>query len=115
MKVKRGYMTVQICIEEKEEIYQKFEIPINFLNNPLFMDLLDKAREVYGYHVDGPLKLPCSIDDFLDLRWRIEMENSSCRSRRFHHYQPLDHHFDHDHDHDDDNSVRHTLSFRSSC
>ncbi|KAL9248159.1 hypothetical protein vseg_021514 [Gypsophila vaccaria] len=112
MKAKRGHMKVQICSKNEKEddnvnvvLYQ---IPITYLNHPLFMDLLDKAHEVYGYHVNGPLKLPCSIDDFLDLRWKIEKENSlsSCHSsRRLRHYQKLECY--------DDYVEQHTMPFRS--
>ncbi|CAO2836556.1 unnamed protein product [Amaranthus hypochondriacus] len=101
MKLKKGWMVVQVGLEE--EIKQKFEIPISYLYHPLFSNLLDKAREVYGYYADGPLKLPCSVDDFLDLRWRIRKEGVN--HHRYHqnqYYHPLHHH------------LTHALSF-SSC
>jgi len=44
----------------------KVVIPISYLYHPLFKHLLDN-----GYHTEGPLKLPCSVDDFLHLRERI--------------------------------------------
>ncbi|KAG5046028.1 hypothetical protein JHK86_015434 [Glycine max] len=77
MKVKKGFLGVQVGLEDDEEggySPQRFVIPISYLSHPLFKRLLDKAREVYGYHTDGPLKLPCSVDDFLHLRWRIEKD-----------------------------------------
>ncbi|XP_004503001.1 auxin-responsive protein SAUR32-like [Cicer arietinum] len=80
MKVKKGWLAVQVGLEEEEEggsISQKFVIPISYLYHPLFKRLLDKAYDVYGYHTDGPLKLPCSVDDFLHLRWIIEKESGS--------------------------------------
>lgn len=94
--VKRGWMAVQVGLEEEDDdnYCQKFEIPISYLYHPLFANLLDKAREVYGYYADGPLKLPCSVDDFLDLRWRIEKESSSHRIHQQHNH-PLHHHFSH--------------------
>ncbi|KAK9673218.1 hypothetical protein RND81_12G153800 [Saponaria officinalis] len=101
--VKKGWMMVQVGLEDEVECCRKFEIPINLIYHPLFIRLLDRAHEVYGYHVDGPLKLPCSVDDFLDLRWRIEKENysSSNNSHKIHHQQqPHNYHY-------------HALSFRS--
>ncbi|KAL2347160.1 hypothetical protein Fmac_001160 [Flemingia macrophylla] len=73
MKVKKGFLAVQVMDEEGSE---RFVIPISYLHHPLFKRLLDKAYDVYGYHTDGPLKLPCSVDDFLHLRWRIHKDSS---------------------------------------
>ncbi|KAH1260667.1 Auxin-induced protein 6B [Glycine max] len=62
MKVKKGWLAIQV----EEEGSQRFVIPISYLYHPLFKHLLDN-----GYHTEGPLKLPCSVDDFLHLRERI--------------------------------------------
>lgn len=98
--MRKGWMAVQVGLEEEEENCVKFEIPISYLYHPLFTNLLEKAREIYGYYADGPLKLPCSVDDFLDLRWRIEKESSSHHQNNNNNH-PLHHHF------------AHALSFRS--
>ncbi|TMW81239.1 hypothetical protein EJD97_010926 [Solanum chilense] len=83
MKVKKGWLAIQVGLEEEEDGgIQKIVIPISYLYHPLLQKLLDKAHDVYGYHVDGPLKLPCSVDDFLHIRWRIEKEPN-----RSHHHQ----------------------------
>ncbi|WOH07080.1 hypothetical protein DCAR_0626509 [Daucus carota subsp. sativus] len=71
-KVKKGWIAVQVGLEDEDEIASRFHIPIFYLNNPLFRELLDKAHEVYGYHISGPLRLPCSVDEFVHLRWQIE-------------------------------------------
>ncbi|XP_074313646.1 auxin-induced protein X10A-like [Silene latifolia] len=107
MKVKKGWMVVQVGLEDEGENGQRLEIPINLIYHPLFMNLLDRAREVYGYHVDGPLKLPCSIDDFLDLRWRIERESNSTIHPAHQQHNSSNHHQHHRH------YVNHALSFRS--
>ncbi|KAL3844774.1 hypothetical protein ACJIZ3_002177 [Penstemon smallii] len=80
MKVKKGWFAVRVGLEDEE--FQRFTIPISYLYNPLFKKLLEKAREDYGYNATGPLKLPCSIDDFHRLRWRIEEGGNS----HHHHY-----------------------------
>lgn len=88
MKVKKGWLAVQVGLEDEEEDgspSQRFLIPISYLYHPLFKRLLDKAREIYGYHTDGPLKLPCSVDDFLHLRWRIEKESSPLHNHHNNH------------------------------
>ncbi|KAA8547060.1 hypothetical protein F0562_003489 [Nyssa sinensis] len=58
MKVKKGWLAVQVGLEEEDGCFQRFVIPISYLYHPLFQRLLDKAHEVYGYHTTGPLKLP---------------------------------------------------------
>ncbi|XP_073109514.1 auxin-induced protein 6B-like [Elaeis guineensis] len=77
-KVKKGWLAVRVGLEDEGDGaggFRKFTIPISHLHHPLFTDLLDKAQEVYGYQATGPLRLPCSIDDFLDIRWLIERES----------------------------------------
>ncbi|WOL20047.1 hypothetical protein Cni_G28849 [Canna indica] len=58
MKVKKGFLTVQVG---------------------LFKQLLEAAQEVYGYRSQWPLKLSCSIDEFLHLRSCIERERDEER------------------------------------
>ncbi|MCL7027362.1 hypothetical protein MKW94_014249 [Papaver nudicaule] len=87
MKVKKGCVAVQVGLEAEDGGFQRFVIPISCLYHHLFKQLLDKAYEVYGYHSNGPLMLPCSVDDFLHLRWRIERETSS----NSHHHQHSNH------------------------
>lgn len=84
MKVRKGWMAVEVGLEEEDGKVTKFVIPISYLHHPLFNQLLDMAHEVYGYHTTGPLRLPCSADEFLHLRWRIEKENSCTK---YHHHQ----------------------------
>lgn len=76
MKLKKGWVAVEVGLADDNK-FQRFVIPISYLYHPLFQRLLDEAREVYGYHTTGPLRLPCSVDDFLHIRWRIEKETTS--------------------------------------
>ncbi|KAF8023008.1 hypothetical protein BT93_F0500 [Corymbia citriodora subsp. variegata] len=92
MKVKKGWLAVQVGLEEEDGGVERFVIPISYLYHPLFKRLLDKAHEAYGYHANGPLRLPCSVDDFLHLRWRIERESSGSHHHHSHH-QNHNHHF----------------------
>ncbi|KAI3451586.1 hypothetical protein Pfo_008251, partial [Paulownia fortunei] len=82
MKMKKGWVAVQVGLTKNDQnqdycSFQRFSIPISHLNNPLFRSFLDKAGEVYGYHTAAPLMLPCSVEDFLRLRWRIEKITSN--------------------------------------
>ncbi|URD86436.1 SAUR family [Musa troglodytarum] len=52
-------------------------IPVTHLYHPLLAELLDKAQEVHDHHSAGPLRLPCSVDDFLHIR-RLIGHQSSC-------------------------------------
>ncbi|KAJ3695930.1 hypothetical protein LUZ60_001307 [Juncus effusus] len=83
-KVKKGSLAVQVGLEGEEGGFKRFVIPISYLYHPLFRRLLDTAQEVYGYDSSGPLKLPCSVDDFLNLRWRIERESHGSQSKIHH-------------------------------
>ncbi|KAL5555151.1 hypothetical protein UlMin_037387 [Ulmus minor] len=96
MKVKKGWLVVEVGLEDEDGGLQRFTIPISYLYHPLFTSVLEKAHEVYGYYTVGPLRLPCSVDDFLHLRWRIEKE-------------PKNHHHHHQYHH----NLPTTLSFHS--
>ncbi|RWR92853.1 auxin-induced protein 6B-like protein [Cinnamomum micranthum f. kanehirae] len=72
MKVKKGCLSVRVGHEDDEK---RFTIPIWYLYHPLLKRLLEKAQDVYGFHTTGPLRLPCSVDEFLHLRWLIERES----------------------------------------
>lgn len=77
MKVKKGCMAVQVGLEGEEyRPFQRFIIPISYLYSPFLQTLLDKASEIYDYRIDGPLLLPCSVEEFLHLKWQIENQNS---------------------------------------
>ncbi|XP_058733967.1 auxin-responsive protein SAUR32-like [Vicia villosa] len=90
MKVKKGCVAVQVGSEEQGDATvtdsQRFLIPISYLYHPLFNNLLDMAYESYGYNTHGPLKLPCSVDDFLHLRWQIEKESTPHHHHHHHHH-----------------------------
>ncbi|KAE8669512.1 ultraviolet-B receptor UVR8-like [Hibiscus syriacus] len=89
-KVKKGWLTVEVGRPDDDDGgqgSQKFLIPISYLYHPLFQQLLDKSHEVYDYDTKGPLKLPCSIDEFLDIRRRVDKDSIS--DHHHHHPHPL--------------------------
>ncbi|ONH90874.1 hypothetical protein PRUPE_8G079600 [Prunus persica] len=60
----KGYFAVYVGESQKK----RFVIPISYLNEPLFLDLLNQAEEEFGYdHPMGGITIPCSEDTFLDL------------------------------------------------
>ncbi|KAL0561070.1 hypothetical protein IC582_001488 [Cucumis melo] len=62
--VPKGYFTVYVGEEQKK----RFVIPLSYLNQPSFQDLLSQAEEEFGYnHPMGGITIPCTKDLFLDL------------------------------------------------
>ncbi|XP_038887900.1 auxin-induced protein X10A-like [Benincasa hispida] len=62
--VPKGYFTVYVGEEQKK----RFVIPLSYLNQPSFQDLLSQAEEEFGYnHPMGGITIPCREDEFLDL------------------------------------------------
>ncbi|KAG6712065.1 hypothetical protein I3843_05G080200 [Carya illinoinensis] len=37
----------------------RFEVPLGFLNHPIFLELFKKSEEEFGLSSDGPITLPC--------------------------------------------------------
>ncbi|XP_057456526.1 auxin-induced protein 15A-like [Lotus japonicus] len=65
--VPKGYLAVYVG-----EKMKRFVIPISYLNQPSFQELLRQAEEKYGYvHPMGGLTIPCREDAFLDLTSRL--------------------------------------------
>ncbi|WVZ02816.1 hypothetical protein V8G54_023622 [Vigna mungo] len=57
----KGHLAVYVG-----EKMKRFVIPVSYLNQPSFQELLSKAEEEFGYdHPMGGLTIPCSEDVFL--------------------------------------------------
>lgn len=56
---KKGHMVVYVGEE-----MSRFVVPISSLKNPQFQGLLDEAAEVYGFHTNGAIVLPCTLSTF---------------------------------------------------
>ena len=66
-EIPKGYLAVYVGEEMK-----RFLIPVSFLNEPLFQELLSQAEEEFGYcHPKGGLTIPCKEDMFLDIASRL--------------------------------------------
>ncbi|XP_054777206.1 auxin-induced protein X10A-like [Prosopis cineraria] len=60
-EIPKGYLVVYVGEQVK-----RFVIPISYLNQPSFQELLSRAEEEFGYdHPMGALTIPCSEDAFL--------------------------------------------------
>ncbi|GAU22120.1 hypothetical protein TSUD_310240 [Trifolium subterraneum] len=59
--IPKGYLAVYVGEEMK-----RFVVPLSYLNQPSFQDLLSRAEEEFGYdHPMGGLTIPCGEDVFL--------------------------------------------------
>ncbi|XP_019413675.1 PREDICTED: auxin-induced protein 15A-like [Lupinus angustifolius] len=61
--VSKGYLAVYVGEKQK-----RFVIPISYLNQPSFQDLLSQAEEEFGYdHPMGGLSIPCNEEVFQNI------------------------------------------------
>ncbi|KAL2512415.1 SAUR-like auxin-responsive protein family [Abeliophyllum distichum] len=62
--VPKGHFVVYVGVSEKK----RFVIPISYLNQPSFQDLLSQAEEEFSFdHPMGGLTIPCREYIFIDL------------------------------------------------
>ncbi|KAK2448770.1 auxin-induced protein 15A [Trifolium repens] len=61
--VPKGYLAVYVGEEMK-----RFVIPVSYLNQISFQDLLSQSEEQFGFdHPLGGITIPCREDVFLDI------------------------------------------------
>ncbi|WZZ02485.1 hypothetical protein YC2023_074813 [Brassica napus] len=64
LEVPKGYLAVYVG----ERKMKRFVVPISYLNQPSFQDLLRRAEEEFGFdHPMGGLTIPCSEETFINL------------------------------------------------
>ncbi|TMW80521.1 hypothetical protein EJD97_018798 [Solanum chilense] len=62
--IPKGHFVVYVGEMQKK----RFVIPISFLSEPLFHDLLSQSEEEFGFdHPMGGVTIPCSEDLFINL------------------------------------------------
>ncbi|XP_019200244.1 PREDICTED: auxin-responsive protein SAUR32-like [Ipomoea nil] len=86
-QIPKGYVAVMVGTggaggEEQQQQQRRFVIPVTYLNHPLFLRLLKEAEEEYGFRHDGPLNIPCPVDEFRRVQGMIDKETA----RRHHHH-----------------------------
>ncbi|XP_043709368.1 auxin-responsive protein SAUR21-like [Telopea speciosissima] len=73
--VPKGHLAVYVGEKQKK----RFVVPMSYLNQPLFQDLLNQAEEEFGFEYPmGGLTIPCKEDTFVDLASRL---NGLCRRK----------------------------------
>nr|XP_012573100.1 auxin-induced protein 10A5-like [Cicer arietinum] len=66
-EVPKGYLAVYVG-----DKMRRFVIPVSYLNQPSFQELLHQAEQEFGYdHPMGGLTIPCDEDEFLNLTSRL--------------------------------------------
>ncbi|XP_077236817.1 auxin-induced protein 6B-like [Tasmannia lanceolata] len=58
-RIPAGFLAVYVGSEKR-----RFVIPTRYLNLPIFVSLLKKAEEEFGFHSQGGLVLPCEVGFF---------------------------------------------------
>ncbi|OMP05257.1 Auxin responsive SAUR protein [Corchorus olitorius] len=67
-KVPKGYFAVYVGENQK-----RFVIPVSYLNQPLFQDLLGLSEDEFGFsHPTGGLRILCDEDMFLNVTSRLQ-------------------------------------------
>ncbi|KAK9942801.1 hypothetical protein M0R45_008449 [Rubus argutus] len=70
LHIPKGYFAVYVGETRKK----RFVIPLSYLNEPMFQDLLSQAEEEFGYdHPMGGITIPCSEHALRDLTSRLSV------------------------------------------
>nr|XP_011459696.1 PREDICTED: auxin-induced protein X15 [Fragaria vesca subsp. vesca] len=72
--VPKGHFAIYVGVEEEKK--ERFVVPISYLKQPIFQDLLLKAAEEFGYDQTGGITLPCGVEDFTSLTSRLNYVKS---------------------------------------
>ncbi|PKU81082.1 auxin-responsive protein SAUR32 [Dendrobium catenatum] len=70
----KGCMAVRVGGRGEE--MQRFVVPVEYVNHPLFVELLKEAEEEYGFEHTGSIRIPCHVEDFRHVQGVIDRENA---------------------------------------
>jgi len=66
-QIPKGFLAVYVGDDMR-----RFLIPISYLNQPTFQELLSHSEQEFGYsHPKGGLTIPCKEDVFLNVTSRL--------------------------------------------
>lgn len=68
---------VHVRFNVGKDIVCKFEMEANYLNHPLFENLLRLSEEEFGYSYDGALRIACEVDLFQYVLHLLKTSNPS--------------------------------------
>ncbi|MCL7046049.1 hypothetical protein MKW94_019773 [Papaver nudicaule] len=67
--IPKGHVAIYVG---ETQFKKRFVVPISYLNNSSFQELLSRAEEEYGFdHPMGGLTIPCDEDTFINLTSRL--------------------------------------------
>ena len=69
--VPKGYFAVYAGEESR-----RFVVPTEYLREPAFRDLMERAADEFGFAQAGGLRVPCAEEDFEDLLRRLQRKNA---------------------------------------
>lgn len=72
LHVPKGFLAV--CVGQGEES-QRFCIPVLYFNHPLFVQLLKKVEEEYGFDHHGIIKIRCDVAEFQNVQKLIDAKH----------------------------------------
>lgn len=72
--VPKGCLAIKVGHEEEQQ--QRFVVPVNYFNHPLFIQLLKEAEEEYGFDQKGTITIPCHVEEFRNVQGMIDREKS---------------------------------------
>ena len=78
--VPKGCLAIRVG--HGEEDLQRFVVPLNYFNHPLFLQLLKEAENEFGYDHKGTITIPCRVEEFKSFQNMIDREWSN------HHHHP---------------------------
>ncbi|PWA47982.1 small auxin-up RNA [Artemisia annua] len=68
--IPKGYLAVYVGEVQRK----RFVVPLSYLDQPLFQDLLRRSEEEFGFnHPMGGLTIPCREEAFIHLTTRIHI------------------------------------------
>ncbi|XP_027352789.1 auxin-responsive protein SAUR32-like [Abrus precatorius] len=71
--IPKGCLAIKVGQGEEQ---QRITVPVNYLNHPLFAQLLKEAEEEYGFAQQGTIIIPCQVAQFKNVQHLIDRERS---------------------------------------
>ncbi|WJX85755.1 hypothetical protein P8452_68161 [Trifolium repens] len=82
--IPKGCVAIKVGHGEEQ---QRFIVPLNYLNHPLFVGLLKEAEEEYGFSQQGTIIIPCQLEEFKDiLQHMIHIDDINNKSIQHQHH-----------------------------
>lgn len=73
--VRKGQVVIVVGGQGEER--ERVAVPVDYLNHPLFMELLKEAEEEYGFEHEGAVTIPCRLAQFRRVKGLIDREASA--------------------------------------